>query len=186
MQKIFIPLIVIFFCCCSPPFQVKPRQDVTFSEITHKTSNDLVQLQAEILSEDQIVEIFDGNLLLAGSIPIKITIVNKSQQSLAFTEKDFSLSNGSKQRFSKLKPSDALESLFKYYKIKAYSPYSYEKIKVAFSTHSLSLEEAFTPNESRSGMIYFKIKPSSPLPKGLQLKLVKEKMLKEGLTISLN
>lgn len=186
MPKKFIPLIIfLLFCSCSPAFQVKPRQEVIYSETNNKIFNSIIELKAKLLSEDQIVEIFDGNLFLVGTIPIQVTLTNKTEQNIIFTEKDFSLVNPKGESFNNLKPKDAFESLFDYYKIRAYNPSSYEKMKDNFLTHSLNLKDPFSPNESRSGLLFFKIKKASPSPKGLELKLTQKKLFSENLTITL-
>ncbi len=186
MLKKFIPLIVFFlFCACSPIFQVKPRQEVPLSKMEAKVSNNIIEMQAKILSEDQVVEDFDANLILAGTIPIQITITNQTQQPIVFIEKDFSLLDFNGQQLSNLKAKEALESLLDYYKIRAYNPYSYEKIQTNFLTHSLLLKEALMPNESRSGLLYFKLKKATST-KGLKLKLSRKKIFAESLILALN
>ncbi|KAF0240086.1 MAG: hypothetical protein FD167_4248 [bacterium] len=184
MLKKFIPLIVfVLFCACGPTFQVKPRQEVAFSQMNHKISNNIIEMQAKLLSEDQIIETFDANLLLAGIIPIQVTITNQTQQSIVFMEKDFSVIDSQGQSITNLNAKDALERLFDYYKIRAYNPYSYEKMQANFLTHSLSL--ALMPNESRSGLLYFKPEKANST-KGLKLKLTRKKIFIESLILKLS
>lgn len=191
MLKKFIPLTIFFLLCsCSstfrPIFQVKPRQEVPLLEASNKASNIVVEVEAKLLPEDLVVEIFDGNLFLAGTIPIQITLTNKSQLNIAFMEKDFSLLSSQGETFTNLKAEDAFESLFDYYKIRAYNPYSYEKVKEDFLTHRLKLKDPFLPNESRSGLLFFKTKKAKTIPKNLQLKLTGKKLFSESLILHLD
>jgi hypothetical protein len=192
MIKKFIPLIVLF-CACSPTFQIKPKQEVPILESNNKTISDLntatnqiLEMQASPLSEDQIIEIFDGNLLLAGTIPIDVTLSNKSKTAILFTEKDFSLTDPQGQKFSNLKAKDAFESLFDYYKIKAYNPASYEKIKANFLTHSINLKDPILPDENRKGLLFFKLKKGKTISKKLELQLSRKKIFTDNLKIVLN
>lgn len=186
MLKKFIPIIIIFLSSCSPTFQIKPSQEVTLSQTDQKTSNNMVEIQAGLLSEDQVVEIFDANLFLARVIPIQITITNLSQQPIIFSEKDFSLIDSQGKPINSLKAKDALESLLDYYKIRAYNPYSYEKMQANFLTHSIVLKETLMPNEKRSGLLYFKVKKNeSFITKGLNL-VLRKKTFAESLRLTIN
>lgn len=190
MLKKFIPLIIIFLCSCSPTFQIKPRQDISITQknqnISKSVSNSKIEMQAKLLSEDEIVEIFDGNLLLASIIPIEITLTNKNEQSIIFSEKDFSLLGEQGRVFSNIKDKDVLEKLLDYYKIRAYNPYSYEKMKANLLTHSLSLKTPFMLNESRRGLVFFSLKKTRTIPKGLELKLSRKKFFAESLLLKLD
>ncbi|MBI4851803.1 MAG: hypothetical protein HY819_08415 [Acidobacteria bacterium] len=143
-------------------------------------------MQAKLLSEDEIVEIFDGNLLLASIIAIEITLTNKNEQSIIFSEKDFSLLGEQGRVFSNIKDKDVLEKLLDYYKIRAYNPYSYEKMKANLLTHSLSLKTPFMLNESRRGLVFFSLKKTTTIPKGLELKLSRKKFFAESLLLKLD
>jgi hypothetical protein len=173
-KTLFLLTILFITTACNTSFQIKPRQEVSLTKINAISSN-FEPLEAEILSEDKVVEVFDANLFLAGIIPIQVSLTNDNQQPLVFTEKDFVLIDSTGQKFNNIKAKDALDRVFDYYGITAYNIYSYETMKTNFLSHSLALKESFTPGEKRQGLLYFKFEKRSPIPKGLKLKLEKNK-----------
>lgn len=188
MLKKFIPLSLIFLLglACGPVFQVKPRPTVDLPEINNKTANSNFILEAAILSEDKAVEIFDANLFLAGIIPLEVKLTNQIQNSVKFSEKDFTLLDSQGRSFRCIKDKDVINKLLDYYKIKAYNPYSHDKLKENFFTYSLSLKESFSPNETRQGLLYFKMGKEKTLGQGLKLSFKNKKISQNSLILTLN
>ncbi|MFY9223539.1 MAG: hypothetical protein WAQ98_12770 [Blastocatellia bacterium] len=188
MIKKFIPLLLIFLLglACGPVFQVKPRSTVDLPEINNKTANSSLILEAAILSEDKAVEIFDANLFLAGIIPLEVKLTNQNQTPVKFSEKDFTILDSKGRSFSCIKDKDVINKLLDYYKIKAYNPYSHDKLKEKFFTHSLSLKESFGLDETRQGLLYFKIGKEKAVGQGLKLNFKNKKISQDSLLLTLN
>lgn len=181
MQKKLIFLIFFLILpACNTSFQIKPRQEVSLSQPSNISSsaipNTTTPLQAQLLSEDKVVEVFDANLFLSGVLPVQISFTNNSQEFLTLQEKDFTLLDLTGRRFSNIKAKDVLNRVFDYYGITAYNIYSYETMKTNFLSHSIVLNEAIKPGETRQGLLYFKFEKRSSIPKGLKIKLEGKKL----------
>src|ERR1044071_1882526 len=99
---LFISLLPLF-SCSSVPFKVQPRVEVAPASIAGLAAGKNIDLRAQLLAEDEIVHLFDGNLLLAGIIPVRVAITNHSEQRQFISQSEFQLSDQSGRRFSLVK-----------------------------------------------------------------------------------
>ena len=74
-----ISLLLFLVSCAGAPFRVSPRVEVPVDTIHPSASSSKLELRAEVLSEDEIVKLFDGNLLLAGIIPIRVALTGTAE-----------------------------------------------------------------------------------------------------------
>src|SRR6185369_8946383 len=144
-----ISLLLFLVSCAGAPFRVSPRVEVPVDTIHPSASSSKLELRAEVLSEDEIVKLFDGNLLLAGIIPIRVALTNRSEEALNTAELQFSLTDTTGKRFSSIKAKDVMKQLIKYYGVRLYSYGPGQEMKARFLTHSLPKEDRLQPAESR-------------------------------------
>ena len=130
-----------------------------------------LELRAQLLSEDESMNLFDGNLLLAGVIPVRTALTNRGGTTLTAKKLEFQLIDSSGRRFKLIKPKDAIDQMIKYYGYRAYSYQPTQEMKERFASHGLNFDKALQPAESRQGLIFFKQEKDSPQPSGLRLQL---------------
>jgi hypothetical protein len=168
--RIAVLFLAIFSAACTgAPFKVMPRLEVPVEKIRGTSSNDKLEFRAELLEEDEAIELFDSNLWLAGIIPVRVAITNRANEVVDIDKVEFKLTDKTGRRFSLIKAKDVMKQLFKYYNIRLYSYEPEKEMRARFLTHSLSLEDRLQPAESLQGLIYFKYVKESSKPEGLQL-----------------
>lgn len=172
--------------CANAPFKVADRVEVPAINITPAATNTKLELRAQVLNEDEVIGLFDGNLLLAGIIPIRVALTNQTQQPLTFTNRDFQLVTPQGQLCVPVKAKDVVGRLIKYYGYRVYNEYAYKEMQAKFISHDLDLSMPLAVGESRQGMLYFKPKKGKTIPVGLKLNLMANSIKKESLTIELN
>jgi hypothetical protein len=181
MNRSSFPILLILFigtllaACAGAPFKVAPRVEVPVETIRAQASSDRLELRAMLLGEDEIVKLFDGNLLLAGIIPVRVALTNRSQEVLGTGVLEFKLTDGTGRGFPTVKAKDVMKQLYKYYGVRLYSYAPEQEMRARFLTHGLMLEDRLQPAESRQGLIFFKKEKESPIPEGLRLQLTGSK-----------
>jgi hypothetical protein len=163
--------VLLLVSCAGAPFRVAPRVEVPVDSIRSSASSSRLELRAQVLDEEEVVKLFDGNLLLAGIIPIRVALTNRSEEALNTGDLKFQLTDVTGRRFSSVKAKDVMKQLIKYYGIRLYSYAPEKEMRARFLTHSLPMEKRLQPAESRQGLIFFKQTKESPLPQGLRLQL---------------
>ncbi|MEW6735769.1 MAG: hypothetical protein AB1489_31040 [Acidobacteriota bacterium] len=167
---LWLVVLVNTFVACAP-FKVVPRVEVPPASITGVVADGALELRAQLLSEDEVVKLFDGNLWLAGIIPIRVVLTNRGEEVLLTNKFNFQLKDAAGHSFQSIKAPQALEKMRKYYGVRLYSNELYKEMQARFISHSFNLEAAFTPSESRQGLIFFTQTKERPAPAGLRLEL---------------
>jgi hypothetical protein len=186
-RKLIIFLVAALICiaCGSAPFRVQPRVEVPRENISGVATGGALELRAQVLNEDEAVQLFDGNLYLAGIIPVRVALTNVSQQEQSVANAQFQLSDQKGGKLRPIKAQDALARMIKYYGIRYYNVALYDDMKARFLSHSITLPQELAPERSEQGLLYFQQeKKASPLPQGLQLQLKLPKA--SALNVSLN
>jgi hypothetical protein len=167
---------------CGAPFKVAPTLP---AQLPVNTSTDTQidapstqiatagwQISAKQLDPDQIYDIFGGNLLLAGILPVQLTITNQTRESIDFRPQQCTLTVTNRQA-KLLTPDQALARLVKYYGVRVYNIHFYDQMATRFTQQSLTAG-VILPGATLQGMLYFATAANQPLPtaKGqLQIKL---------------
>lgn len=172
-------MLLLSISCSGAPFKIAPKVPVDPVTITNSTANDRLELRAAILNEDEVVDLFDGNLILAGIIPVRVVINNRTAQSVELSDVKFRLSSG-KKKFDEKKAKDVLKQMVKYYGVRLYNPTAYDEMQTAFINYSLDVNKTIDSGETRQGLIFFKFIKEQPLPTGLNLEF------KQGSQAALN
>ncbi len=167
--------IIIFGLTACAPFKVSPRVEIPVTEIKAVAQTASLELRAQIPNEDEMLQLFDSNLQLAGIIPLRVTLTNRSSQSLSIKNCKLQLLGAKQKQFSAIAAKDVVNRLIKYYGIRVYSYALHEEMTKKFISHSLAIPNNLMPGETVQGLIYFKHIKESLLPTGLHLQLQREK-----------
>jgi hypothetical protein len=108
-----------------------------------------------ITDEDFLYETFDANLILAGVLPVRVTLSNSGAESVSLKTVRFEL-RGIGGRFAKtLDARQAFKRLISYYEISAYSKSGYSESQEAFSAYALDFKTPLAAGQSRQGLLFF-------------------------------
>ena len=157
-------------CGSAKLLNIAPRTEVTAEKLCCQTVTAEVLLAAEpFTDEDRLLSEFDGNVLLAGILPVRALIENRSSSPLNLKRADFSLVDGKGKQYKQLDPKHVLNLMVKYYEIGYQRKGSFKQTLDDLNAISLLQEPMLPANEQRQGYMYFSIDPVQPLPPDLRL-----------------
>ena len=134
-----------------------------------------ITIQAEaITDEDFLNDTFDGNLILAGILPVRAMIKNEGAQPIILKKARFEVRPTTGKNFKLANARSAFKRLISYYGISTYSKEGYEESLSTLSSYALDLEAPLAAGESRQGLMFFKMQSDDV--RGLGLTLVANKL----------
>jgi hypothetical protein len=142
--------------CATRPFNVRPRPACPLGDFTACTDAGPLELKAgAIRNEDCLYDTFDANLILAGVLPVKVDIWNRSSQPVNLKKAMFLLSNDQKP----MDPRRAFKRIMTYYKIRLYNQEGYKASLADFASYGFDQATPLPPGQSRWGVLFFENRP---------------------------
>jgi hypothetical protein len=163
---------------CGKPFDVKPR--TTVQPLPSMNNAATVEVKGLTLSgelikdEDYLYDTFDGNLILAGILPVRVKLQNESAEKVDVKDAKFTLLDATNHTFKIMDGEKAYKQLRKYYGIKIYNKSGNNEAKEDFSGYELERKKPLSSNESREGLLFFQV-PNEMIKKG-DFRLVAKKL----------
>jgi hypothetical protein len=162
--------------CGGSLYKVKPVVQAPIPEGAAGAAVGGVRLRAvPLLSDEEVQELFEANLLLAGVLPVRVEIGNQTQAPIDLKKSRFALRDAQERGWKTLAPKQAIARILDYYAVYAYNPSSRKKFEEDFRSHALATETPLAAGEQRSGLIFFQTPKKEPVasPRGLVLKIEK-------------
>jgi len=148
--------------CATKPFNVKPRRALPPGGFTGRASAGTLELEAAaIRDEDFLSETFDANVILAGLLPVKLSLQNGSSQPVDLTPARFWLRSSGKSE-KPMEPRRVFKRLMRYYKIRLYNPEGYKEALGDLTSYDLNQRRPLAPGESRWGILFFEAPAAQP------------------------
>ncbi len=123
-------------------------------------------LNAEALTdEDKLYDTFDGNLILAGILPVRVKLQNSGAEKVELKSAKFELRGATNSVFKLLEAEKAYKQLRKYYGITIYNKRGNSESKADFSTYALDVKKSLAGNETREGLLFFAV-PNEVIKEG--------------------
>ena len=153
--------------CVSKPFNVIPRSAPPGESFAALAPGGPLEIQASaIRDEDYLYSTFDANLVMAGLLPVKVSLHNNNNVPIDLAPMRFLLgSSGQKP----IEPRRAFKRLVKYYGVRVYSPEGYKLALADFSAYGLDQRSPLPPGESRWGLLFFEDRAAQPAGSGLAI-----------------
>ncbi|HVF92605.1 MAG TPA: hypothetical protein VNH22_21230 [Blastocatellia bacterium] len=172
-----IALMLLTACCGGKPFNVKARPEPPPAVAGAVTESQGVSIQAEaVTDEDYLYEVFDANLIMAGILPVRLKIENRSGEALNLKRVKFEVVSSGRP-LKRLDASGAFKRLISFYGISTYSKEGYRESRGDLSSYALLVDAPLAQGETRQGLLFFRVPDDQIRQSGLTL-LVKK--LKPG------
>jgi hypothetical protein len=170
MTSLSLLLIALLSACGGKPFNVKPRPDTPPQAAGEEAAAGNLLLRAQaIMDEDFLYETFDANLILAGLLPVRVTVSNREQEPADLRKAKFEIRTSTGRRYKAISARSAFKRLVSYYGISTYSKAGYKESQSDFASYALELSEPLAPGASRQGMIFFRVPDEAALGAGMTL-----------------
>jgi hypothetical protein len=163
-------LLTLFAGCGGKPFEVKPSVDLPTLASAPAAESPGIRLQAAALrDEDFLLETFDANLILAGILPVNMTITNRAATPVDLRKARFELRTADGHAYKAADIKSAFKRLVKYYEISTYSKPAYKESREDFASYALDTSRPLAMGESRQGMLFFIVPDGVVHASGLKL-----------------
>lgn len=178
--------IILWTACGGSLYKVKPVVQTPIADGASGTEVGGVRVRAvPLLTDEEIQELFEANLLLAGILPVRLEMGNNSDAPVDLKKARFSLRDGEGRVFKTLTVKKAVSRILKYYAVYIYNPNSHAKFTEDFRAHAFNIETPLTQGEQRNGLVFFQSPKNEPVasPHGLVLTI---EQLPQSLELKLN
>jgi len=157
MTRAFIVLILLLLAGCgSKPFDVKTAVKLPALAGAPVAESSGIRLQAAaVRDEDFLLSTFDANLILAGVLPVNVTMTNHGSQPLDLRKARFEVRTADGRSYKAADANRAYKRLIAYYAISTYSKGAYKESRDDFAAYALDLSKPLAMGESRQGMVFF-------------------------------
>ena len=176
------PIICVVVLCALAPacggslYKVKPVVQTPIAEGATGAQAGGVKVRAvPLLTDEEIQELFEANLLLAGILPVRVEMVNNSGVPIDLKKARFVVRDSEGRVWKSLSPKNAVSRILKYYAVYLYNPNSRAKFAEDFRQHALNTETSLGDGDGRGGLLFFQTpkKESVSSPRGLVLTIDK-------------
>lgn len=164
---------------CNSVFTIRPKNDLPPFESAGRAVAPEIEIEARaFLSDAEVINTFEGNLLLAGIVPVRVRVKNPAGSQLVLSSAQFELASAGGRLFKPLSAKKTFEQLLTYYHIRAYSRGAYANTIGGFEQLALDTRTPLASIESREGFLYFDVPPDAQ--QELDMLVVKEWRLNRG------
>ena len=138
-----------------------------------------------LLTDEEIQELFEANLLLTGILPVRVEMGNNSGAPVDLKKARFSLRDGDGRAWKTMSAKNAVSRVLDYYAVYLYNPNARAKFEEGVRAHAFNIEAPLRQGEQRSGLLFFQSPKKEPVssPRGLVLSIEK---LPQSLELKLN
>lgn len=170
---------------CGKPFNVKPKTDLPSANYDATASSGPVVVGARLISDESLLyETFDANLLLAGIVPIRVSISNPGGEKVDLSRARFQIRTAEGRTFNSSSARSAFERMISYYEITTYNKAGYRESLNDFMGHGLEISKPLESKETREGILFFII-PSQTWPQKLDFVLKINRIDKSSIELNL-
>ena len=163
-------IFALLAACGGKPFNVKPRPELPPAAAGAEAAAGDLTLRAEaVTDEDFLYETFDANLILAGVLPVRVTISSRAVEPADLRKAKFEIRSSAGRTYKAISASSAFKKLISYYGISTYSKTGYKESQSDFASHALDLREPLAAGSSRQGMIFFQVPDEAARAAGLTI-----------------
>jgi hypothetical protein len=162
LEALFLLIALAFLVAsstaCGRPFRVSEQvRPVGKNHNAHTTVDGLAVEAAALTDEDELMRLFNANMILARILVVRLTLKNQSDNPVDIHRLSLDLRDARNHEFDSLQPSDAVDKLYDYYEIRTYRIRAREEVEANFERAALQTDNELKPGEARQGLIFFEI-----------------------------
>ena len=178
--------LILCTTCGGSLYKVKPVVQTPIADgATGADAGGLKVRALPLLSDEEIQELFEANLLLTGILPVRVEMVNNNSAPVELKKARLSLRDSEGRVWKTMSAKKAASRVLDYYAVYLYNPNSRSKFEEGIRAHAFNFEAPLTQGEQRSGLLFFQTPKKEPVssPRGLILAIEK---LPQSLELKLN
>jgi hypothetical protein len=183
---ILMNVAVVTSACGGSLYKVKPVVSTPIADGASGAEAGGVKVRAvPLLVDEEIQELFETNLLLAGILPVRVEIGNSNSVPVELKKARLNLRDGEGHAWKMMSAKKTVARILDYYAVYLYNPNSRAKFEEDFRAHAFDFESPLPQGGQRTGLIFFQTPKKEPVasPRGLILSIDK---LPHSLELKLN
>jgi hypothetical protein len=160
-------------------FKVKPATELPPLPANSHTSeaSGLTFRVAPLLSEEELQDLFEANLPMAGILPVRLEINMQSGAAIELKRARFVVRDSQNRSWKLLSSKQAVSRIMKANEIKLYNPHSKKQFESDFSAYAFDTKGQLDSNHPRrSGFLFFQTPDKRPVDNSQKLTLVIERL----------
>lgn len=143
---------------CGKPFDVKTNVRFPATSGRATTSAGGVGIEAEALTDETVLfDTFDANLILAGILPVRVSITNNTDRPIEARRIRFELASSTGAPLNPIEAGKAYNKVRSFYGISTYNIAGNKKSRSDFESYALDSSRSLSPGASRAGLIFFRL-----------------------------
>jgi hypothetical protein len=169
---LMLALGVLGASCGGEIYKVEPVVRRPLPETSKSaTAAGLTVRAAPLLTDEDVQQLFEANVLLAGILPVKVELSNGNDSPLILEKARFKLADSTGHPWKYLQGKDVAGRIMRANEIYFYNPNSKKRFVEAVSAHTLDTKTPLGQNERRQGLVFFQSPTKEPVetPTGLVL-----------------
>jgi len=171
---LWLSLLLLNASCGNSLFKVKPASALPALSASAASANvGVVTFRAApLLTDEEIQELFESNLQLAGLLPIRLEVIHNGGEQIEFKKLKFRLHDASSSDWKLISAKAAISRILKANDVFAYNPNSRKTFEKEFRAYEFDLKTPFASTETkRHGILIFQTVKKEPVasPKELTL-----------------
>jgi len=179
---------IVFASCSTSLFKVKPATELPPfpSESRTADASGVMVRVAPLLTDEQVQELFEANLPLAGVLPVRVQMDFQSGVPIELKRARFSVRDSQSRTWKPLTPKQAVSRIMKANEVTLYNPHFKKQFETDFSSYGIDLKTPLDSTQSqRRGFLFFQTPDKRPVEFSQKLTLQIER-LPQPVSIPLN
>ena len=193
MTRLVVSLVVFFTVlvsssCSGSLFKVKPASELPPLPANTRTAEagGVTLRVAPLLTDEQIQELFEANLLLSGVLPVRIELAFQSGTAVELQRARFHLRDEQNREWKLLPPKKAVSRIMKANGITLYNPNSRKQFEQEFGAYAIDVKTPLASGEARrQGFLFFQSPDKQAVASAQKLTLTVER-LPQTASVTLN
>src|SRR5689334_6902706 len=165
--------------CSGSLFKVKPASELPPLPANARIgeANGVTLRVAPLLTDEQIQELFEANVLLSGVLPIRVELAFQSGSAVELKRARFHLRDEQNREWKLLPPKSAVSRIMKANGITLYNPNSRKQFEQEFGAYAFDVKTPLASGESRrQGFLFFQSPEKQAVASAQKLTLTVERL----------
>jgi hypothetical protein len=165
--------------CSTSLFKVKPATELPPLPANSRTSevSGLTFRVAPLLSDEELQDLFEANLPVAGILPVRLEMNLQSGAPIELKRARFVVRDSQNRSWKLVSPKQAVSRIMKANGVRLYNPNSKKQFESDFSAYAFDTKAPLDSNQPRrSGFLFFQSPDKRPVDTSQKLTLVIERL----------
>jgi hypothetical protein len=167
-------LALLTISCSNSLFKVKPANQMMAMPASAASVNvgSLSFRASPLLTDEEVQELFESNLQLAGLLPVRVEVTHNSGEAVEMKKLKFRLSDSANSQWKPISAKQAISRILKTNGITLYNPNARKTFEKEFRAYEFNVKDPLSHAEGkRQGLLIFQSADKQPVasPRNLTL-----------------